>query len=150
METIEEMKNKVNNNKKEIKKTLLYNILASCVYMVGGIGLFFALKDASLPVFNETGKFLVRLAFIFIGASMTASSNSSAVESIVNLKRENRNLSYEIEKQELLSKIAELEGRNLTSQEISELTTAQVSTENNHELTNSKRSEAKISHEIIR
>ena len=40
MENIEEMKNKVNNNKKEIKKTLLYNILASCVYMAGGIGLF--------------------------------------------------------------------------------------------------------------
>lgn len=150
MENIEEMKNKVNNNKKEIKKTLLYNILASCVYMAGGIGLFFALKDASLPIFDETGKFIVRLAFIFIGTAMTASSNSSAVESIVNLKRENRNLSYEIEKQELLSKIAELEGRNLTSQEISELTTAQTLTENNYELTNKRNSEVIASHEIIR
>ena len=150
MENIEEMKNKVNNNKKEIKKTLLYNILASCVYMVGGIGLFFALKDASLPIFDETGKFIVRLAFIFIGTAMTASSNSSAVESIVNLKRENRNLSYEIEKQELLSKIAELEGRNLTSQEISELTTTQTLTENNYELTNKRNSEVIASHEIIR
>ena len=93
----------------------------SVLFMGLGLGAFFLLKDAVLPLFNETGKLLARIAFIVAGGAATAMSNSWAIEKSINLKKENRNLSYEAEKQELLGKIAELEGKGLTQQEIKEL-----------------------------
>lgn len=123
LKTPEDKREKIKKNKTEIKLTNLANVAMTALFVGLGLGAFFFLKDATLPLFSEAGKLVVRVAFAVVASAATVMSNSWAIQRTVDLNKENKKLSYEAEKQEFLGKIAEFEGKALTQQEIKELKT---------------------------